>query len=68
MIRLDVARSTESMPDVDKGVLYSILKTYAFYNPEIQYCQGMNYITGFLLQVLKDEEMAFKALQQLAVK
>jgi hypothetical protein len=56
------------MPDVDKGVLYSILKTYAFYNPEIQYCQGMNYITGFLLQVLKDEEMAFKALQQLAVK
>jgi hypothetical protein len=28
----------------------------------------MNYITGFLLQVYRDEELAFKALQSLAVK
>lgn len=56
------------MPGVDKNVLLAILKTYAFYNPEIEYCQGMNYVAGFLLQVFKDEELAFKALQSLAAK
>lgn len=56
------------MPDVNRETLKSVLKTYAFYNPEIEYCQGMNYLAGFLLQIFKDEEMAFKALQALAVK
>jgi len=49
-------------------VLLNILKTYAFYNPEIEYCQGMNFVCGFLLQVYKDEEKAFKALQGLGKK
>ena len=56
------------MPGVDMKVLLNILRTYAFYNPEIEYCQGMNYVCGFLLQVFKDEEMTFKALQGLGEK
>jgi hypothetical protein len=50
------------MPGVDPKVLISVLRTYALFNPEIEYCQGMNYVAGFLLMVFKDEEMAFKAL------
>lgn len=38
VINLDVARSAESMPGIDMNVLLSILKTYAYYNPEIEYC------------------------------
>ena len=62
VIVLDVARSAHNMPGVDPQVLTNILKTYAFYNKEIEYCQGMNFIAGFLLMVLKNEETAFKAM------
>ena len=55
VIILDVARSAHNMPGVDPQVLTDILKTYAYYNKEIEYCQGMNFIAGFLLMVLKDE-------------
>ena len=65
VIILDVARSAHNMPGVDPQVLTDILKTYAFYNKEIEYCQGMNFIAGFLLMVLKDEQTAFKAMIQL---
>jgi hypothetical protein len=37
------------MPSVKISELLSLLKTYAYYNPEIEYCQGMNYVAGFLL-------------------
>ena len=50
------------MPGVNMDVLLNILKTYAFYNPELEYCLGMNYVVGFLLSVFKYEEVAFKAL------
>ena len=59
---LDVARSAHNMGGVDPRTLTDLLKTYAYLNEEIEYCQGMNFIAGFLLMVLKDEEMAFKAL------
>ena len=65
VIVLDVARSAHNMGGVDATVLTELLKTYAFYNKEIEYCQGMNFIAGFLLMVLNDEEMAFRALIQL---
>jgi ecotropic viral integration site 5 protein len=56
------------MPDVDMKVLEDILRTYAFYNPEVQYCQGMNYLTGFLFQYFRSEELAFKAMQSLIAR
>lgn len=66
VINLDVQRSAESMPGLDMDQLLNILKTYALYNPEIEYSQGMNYVAGFLLSVFKNEEVAFKALIQIA--
>jgi uncharacterized membrane protein len=48
---------------MDPNVLTNILKTYAFFNPEIEYCQGMNFIAGFLFLLFKDEELAFKIMQ-----
>jgi hypothetical protein len=62
VIELDVMRSAHNMTGVDSNVLTGVLKTYAYYNPEIEYCQGMNFIAGLLLMVFKDEAMAFKAL------
>jgi hypothetical protein len=38
VIILDVQRSAHSMPGVDINTLTNILKTYALYNPEIEYC------------------------------
>jgi len=38
VIMLDVQRSVHNMPGVDSKILVSVLKTYAFYNPEIEYC------------------------------
>lgn len=42
--------------------LTRILVAYANYDKEIDYCQGMNYIAGVFLIVLKDEFLAFLAL------
>ena len=62
---MDVQRSFTKMKDIDPQVLISILKTYAFFNPEIEYCQGMNFIAGFLYIVFRNEEKSFKALQHI---
>jgi hypothetical protein len=42
------------MPTVNPETLLSVLRTYALYNPEIEYCQGLNYVAGLLLMVFKD--------------
>lgn len=34
--------------------LYNVLKAYSAYDPECGYCQGMNFITGLLLQMIPD--------------
>ena len=38
---------------------------FASENREISYCQGMNYIMGFLYINIKDEEKTFKAFTYL---
>eukprot|EP00210_Caulerpa_lentillifera_P008110 g7744.t1 len=40
----------------------SILHAYAAYDPEVGYCQGMNFLVGLLLFYLPQEEDAFEAL------
>ena len=62
VIIMDVQRSFTRMKEIEPTILINILKTYAFFNPEIEYCQGMNFIAGFLYIVFKDEEKSFKAL------
>jgi hypothetical protein len=45
--------------------LYKVLKAYANSNPTIGYCQGLNYITGLLLLITKEEESSFWLLKTL---
>lgn len=45
--------------------LKSLLMAFAYENREISYCQGMNYIMGFLYIHLKDEEKTFKCFTYL---
>lgn len=42
--------------------LYNVLKAFSAYDPETGYCQGMNFITGVLLQMMPDQEDAFWCL------
>ncbi|CAI2381472.1 unnamed protein product [Moneuplotes crassus] len=62
VITLDVQRSFNNTEMISRENLSNILKTYAFYNPEIEYCQGMNFLAGFFYFYYKDEEKAFKAM------
>lgn len=34
----------------------NILQVFAFYNPEIGYCQGMNYVVGSLYLLVQDPD------------
>ncbi|XP_059208103.1 growth hormone-regulated TBC protein 1-A [Centropristis striata] len=40
-------------------VLYNVLLAYGHHNPAVSYCQGMNFIAGYLLIITKDEEKSF---------
>jgi hypothetical protein len=45
------------------------LKTYAIVNPTLDYCQGMNFIAGFLyLSLDKEESYAFAVLREVIEK
>jgi hypothetical protein len=65
VILMDVQRSFTKTRIVEPQTLIAILKTYAFFNPEIEYCQGMNFVAGFLYLVFRDEEKCFKAMQEI---
>lgn len=61
VIRLDVHRSLHiHQKKLSSSVLQSLLRVYAFYHPDISYCQGMNYIAGYLYLMINDEEMTYK--------
>ncbi len=63
IILMDVSRSFTSNKDIKPAALINILRTYAYYNPEVEYCQGMNFIVGYLYLLLQDEGAAFKFLK-----
>eukprot|EP01091_Cochliopodium_minus_P016067 TRINITY_DN5903_c0_g1_i1.p1 TRINITY_DN5903_c0_g1~~TRINITY_DN5903_c0_g1_i1.p1 ORF type:complete len:366 (-),score=96.25 TRINITY_DN5903_c0_g1_i1:102-1199(-) len=48
--------------------LQRILMAFAVYQPEVGYCQGMNFIAGVLLLFIKDEEETFWALANIITK
>lgn len=68
VISMDVNRSYTNIKNMKQATLKNILRTYAFYNSEIKYCQGMNFLAGFLLMFFKDEKLAFKAFSGLIDK
>lgn len=47
---------------VRQGQLKRVLNAYASYNPDVGYCQGMNYVAGLLLLVSENEEESFGVL------
>lgn len=46
-------------PNCKRGPLFNVLVAVSHKNKTTGYCQGMNFITGLLLLVLKDEEKVF---------
>ncbi|XP_067848576.1 growth hormone-regulated TBC protein 1-A [Heptranchias perlo] len=48
--------------------LFNILVAYGNHNKTVGYCQGMNFVAGYLLIVTKDEEKSFWLLDALIVK
>ena len=48
--------------------LYRILLAIAYVKPNISYCQGMNFIGGVLLKVVKNEEVAFWMMLSMIMK
>ncbi|CAD8075378.1 unnamed protein product [Paramecium sonneborni] len=65
-IKLDVQRSLHLHKDkINSSVLQSLLRIYAFYNQEVGYCQGMNYIAGYLYLNFQDQEIAYKAFDRM---
>ena len=44
------------------------MKTYATVNKDMDYCQGMNFIAGFLFLVLGKESLAFAVMKEVIEK
>eukprot|EP01071_Lankesteria_metandrocarpae_P006997 Lankesteria_metandrocarpae@DN4549_c0_g1_i1.p1 len=72
LIRIDIPRTFPDLPEFGQDAqekLYTVLKTYSLRHPEIGYCQGMNFIAGFVLIIsnLQVEEASevFHALMNL---
>nr|XP_057944569.1 growth hormone-regulated TBC protein 1-A [Doryrhamphus excisus] len=63
----NVQFQTTSNPCLQKA-LYNVLRAYGHHNPTVGYCQGMNFIAGFLLIITKDEEQSFWLMDALLGK
>jgi len=65
LIEIDIRRTFPELPSFD-GVqqqrLLRVLNAYASHNPDVGYCQGMNFIAGLLLLVSNNEEETFGVL------
>ena len=64
-IDVDIIRSFCSMDGITGDNLKNILKTYAVCNPDLDYCQGMNFIAGFLYLFLGEEALAFAVMRRI---
>jgi hypothetical protein len=53
---------------ITQANLNNILKTYAIVNPELDYCQGMNFIAGFLFLVTGEESTAYAVMKEIIEK
>ena len=59
IIAMDIIRCYAAEPKVSAMALQDLLKAFAYYNQDVGYCQGMNYLAGTLYYLLQDEEKAF---------
>ena len=63
-IAVDVNRSFNNLKKIQPKNLNNILKTYAIVNHHLDYCQGMNFIAGFLYLIFEDEALAFGVMRE----
>jgi TBC1 domain family member 6 len=70
IIEVDVARSFYNMDSskLTHKNLTNILNTYAIVNPNLDYCQGMNFIAGYLFLIFKNEGLAFAVMREIIRK
>ena len=47
--------------------LQSLLRAYAALDPEVGYCQGLNFLAGCILLYCQDLELAFHVLHALLI-
>ena len=60
IIDLDVARTSfDSNREEKRKKIANILKAISSESPNVSYCQGMNYIAAFLLNIIENEEEVF---------
>uniref|UniRef100_A0A8C2G3F6 Growth hormone regulated TBC protein 1b n=1 Tax=Cyprinus carpio TaxID=7962 RepID=A0A8C2G3F6_CYPCA len=55
------------LPCLQKA-LFNVLLAYGHHNKDVGYCQGMNFIAGYLLIITKDEEKSFWLMDALLGK
>ena len=67
-IEVDVQRSFNNLKQISSQNLNNILKTYAIVNTEMDYCQGMNFIAGFLYLLLGKESLAYGVIKEIISK
>jgi hypothetical protein len=68
-IEVDVLRSFNSMKSITQENMNNILKSYAIVNKHLDYCQGMNFIAGFLFLTFNQSEAhAFAVMKALIHK
>ena len=68
-IEVDVLRSFNSMKAITQENMNNILKSYAIVNKQLDYCQGMNFIAGFLFLTFNQSEAhAFAVMKALIHK
>uniref|UniRef100_A0AAY4C770 Growth hormone-regulated TBC protein 1 n=1 Tax=Denticeps clupeoides TaxID=299321 RepID=A0AAY4C770_9TELE len=71
-IRADIHRTfpdnvqfRDSSEECLQAALYNVLRAFGLHNKEVGYCQGMNFIAGYLIIITKDEEKSFWLLDAL---
>ncbi|KAF7459355.1 TBC domain-containing protein [Cryptosporidium felis] len=45
--------------NLGQNSLFSVLRAYSLYNPDVGYCQGMGFIVGVLLMYMSEEDSFF---------
>lgn len=60
LIDIDVKRSFQYSKIIKPEFLANVLNVYAYVNTDVQYCQGMNFVAGFLMLITNNEHQAFR--------
>ncbi len=63
LILLDVHRSFQSSKVIKQESLVSVLNVLAYCNADVEYCQGMNFLAGYLYMLNGNETDTFKFLK-----